>query len=106
MGRIGQLHERVVIQQATETTTTAPSSTVTWSTVDTVWARVEPLMASERIQAQAMQSTASYRVTIRYRTDVTTTNRLTWDGKTLQIHGVTKVGGRDVYLEMLCGETA
>ncbi len=38
-----------------------------------------------------MQITAlqSYRVVLRYRTDLTTKERLVWRGKTLQIHTVT-----------------
>lgn len=38
-----------------------------WTTIDTVWAAVEPLSARELIAAQAVQSKVTGRIVIRYR---------------------------------------
>lgn len=84
----GQLRERVTIE-IKGTTGTGPGKPVSWTTVAAdVPARVTPLNAIERVQAQAMGSAATYEVELRYRADVTPTNRLVWAGHTLQIHGV------------------
>lgn len=104
---IGELRERVTIQQPSVAATQA--RTVTWSSLAIVWANVSPAAASERIQAAAMGAAHDYRVTIRYRGDVTPTMRIAWtpyDGsaKTLQIHGVQPLDGARAFLVLTCGE--
>lgn len=47
-----------------------------WSAVADVWASVEPLSARESFQAGQAMSTATHRITIRYRSDVSTANRI------------------------------
>ena len=105
-GRIGQMNQRVAIKQLAETTDVGPGKTVAWSTLDTVWAQVEPVNADEQIQGQGQASTADYRVRLRYRSDLTPAHRLLWDGKTLQILGVLLEGGAKRYLNLRCGEIA
>ena len=39
----------------------------------------------ERLQADQLESSAIYRVTIRRRTDITTDKRIVWKGKNLNI---------------------
>lgn len=84
--------------------------TVTWSTVATVWAAIEPLSAREFIQSAAMQSKVSARITIRYRAGVTAAMRLVHlvdgaDGKVYNIEGVLadKESGRE-YLTLPVSE--
>lgn len=104
----GQLTERVTIQQPSAAATQARA--VTWSTLATVWANVTPTRASERIQAQALGAQHDYRVTIRYRADITPKMRISWRpylaaaAKSLQIHGVQPLDGGRVFLVLECGE--
>lgn len=63
---IGDLRERVTIQSRTDDTTNGlGGGPVTWADVTTRWAKVEPLTGTERIQAAALQSVVSHRVTMR-----------------------------------------
>src|SRR5687767_10077208 len=90
---IGKLDQIVTIQYATTTADGMGGTTVAWKPEDyrQVWASVLPLTLSERERLASLQITAmqSYRVVMRYRSDLTTKERLVWRGKTLQIHTVT-----------------
>jgi SPP1 family predicted phage head-tail adaptor len=81
-----ELQEQVQAQDATTGVTT-----VTWSTVATVWAAIEPLSAREFVESAANQSQVSARVTIRYRAGVTAAMRLA--------HMVDGVAGRIYNIE-------
>lgn len=84
--RPGQLRERVTIQAATPTTDAGGGTSTAWSaigTTPTVSARVTPLTGEERASAQQIDARASHEVTIRYRTDVNASQRLSWESRLL-----------------------
>jgi len=109
--RIGALRERVTIEtfSSTEDTLGGRSSTG-WTALATVWARVmpqAPFVGREGFEANALTAIQTYLITMRYRTDITLTprHRLTWDGKTLQIHVVGNVWARDRFTVVQAAET-
>lgn len=65
-----------------------------WHQLAVVWGSMTALSAAELLQAQAINSTQTYRAKIYYRPDVTPKMRILWTPyqfaapKTLQIHGV------------------
>lgn len=62
----GDLNQVVAIQaRADASDDGSGGGAVTWAEVYTRWAKVEPLSGHERIQAAAMQSVVSHRVTMR-----------------------------------------
>lgn len=102
----GKLRHRITIQRKEQTQNpNTGAMTTTWATVATVWAAVEPLSAREFIAAQAVQSDVSVRITMRYRTGITSAMRLLHDGKTYNITGVLadKASGRE-YITLPCAE--
>jgi SPP1 family predicted phage head-tail adaptor len=90
---IGKMDQPVTIQYALTAADGMGGTTVTWPQAQwhLVWASVLPLTLTERERLASLQITAiqSYRIVMRYRTDLTTKERLLWRGKTLQIHTVT-----------------
>ena len=80
MARLGDMKERVTIQQASEVADTQGGAAVTWSTLATVWAAIRPWhrAGSEHEQAGTVGSHADYEVEIDYRTDVTPAMRIAW----------------------------
>jgi SPP1 family predicted phage head-tail adaptor len=90
----GKLRHRVKLERPTYAqNTTTGEQTLTWVTVATVSAAIEPMSAKEFISAQAMQSQIDTRITIRHRDDVAANWRAThmvnggaW--KIYNIHGV------------------
>jgi len=107
----GRLSQRVVIQQKTTTTDSQLGRAVTWSTLATVWADVQPATGGEQLQARAVGSQVQYVVEIQDRSDVTASMRLSWtpyggSAKTLQILGVRAKAGEPYRLLLDCGEVA
>lgn len=101
---IGQLRERVAIQQKTSSTDSQGGRAVTWGVLATVAAAIEPEGAPvEQIQASAITATGRYRVSIRHRTDVTAVMRLRWRARILQILSVVS-DERRRFLLLQCAE--
>lgn len=104
---IGDLKDRVVIQQNTTTADTQGGRASSWGTLATVWASVRGSAATESIAGAKVGSVGSYDVVMRYRADVTPLMRLSWtpylgSAKTLQILGV-QPAGRD-RIALTCAE--
>lgn len=102
----GKLRHRVTIQSPTETTSTVSrEKLVTYADAETVWAQVRPLTARELLQASRPVTVQTYVVSMRFWSGLTSRHRLTWEGKTLAITGVTDVDGRGIEHQVLASET-
>lgn len=115
---IGELRERVIVLKRSTVADGQGGRTTTWVDLITgsataltkLWAAVQPLRMSERLQAAAIGATLSYRVEMRYRTDITPAMRVQWTpykataAKTLEIHGVQAKDGGRAYLQLDCSE--
>jgi SPP1 family predicted phage head-tail adaptor len=99
--RAGNLDRRVVIQVNTPAQDAAGELVASWATLATVWAHVEPIAGSERFTAEQVHAEATYRITIRYRSDVGPTNRITYGGDTYVIESALEVGRQEA-LELSC----
>src|SRR5262245_4655165 len=84
---IGDLRERVELQILTTSRDSIGGLVESWSALVTVWARVAPMSAGEQFRRQQMQASAQWRVTIRYRADVTTKMRVVWGSRVFQVRG-------------------
>jgi SPP1 family predicted phage head-tail adaptor len=93
---VGAMRETVEIRVAsTSAAADGEYGLPTWRTVATVRADIEPLSARERLQAQAIQSSVTYRIRLRDRSDVTAKAKIVclgpdFDHSTMQIHGVVR----------------
>lgn len=109
---IGQLRDRVTIQNATQTTDTQGGRANAWGTYATVWASVTTARGAENLQTSALRSIVPYVVVMRYRGDVTPEMRLSWrpyraeTAKSLQILSVSDLDGRRTWLTLNCAEAA
>lgn len=91
---VAKLDRRVLIEQPTTARDAYGSAVQTWSTLATVWARVEHLNGKELFAAQQITPEAQIRITIRYRSDITEKMRITHDGKVYGIQHIAEVGRR------------
>lgn len=65
--------------------------TVNWSGASeplSAWARVEPLSANQIALANRDDAQRIYKMTIRYRTDITTNSRVIWRSRKFDVEGV------------------
>jgi len=90
---IGKMDQPIIVQYAAIADDGMGGTRVTWpeSKWHRLYASILPLTLAERERLASLQVTAiqSYRVVMRYRSDLTTKERMVWRGKTLQIHTVT-----------------
>lgn len=98
--RAGRLSQRVQLQSATESRDAHGEPIKTWSTVDTVWAGVEPIRGDEGVQARQVAETNVVRIVMRYRSDVAMTWRIVHGTHTYQIVGLVDPNNRHVSLEL------
>ena len=108
--RTGKLRQRVTLQQGTASQNSFGESVITWSTLATVWADVAPPMTVAQRERFAqggdqMQARVNYQARMRYRAGISpATNRIIWEGRTLEIEGVLDPDGRNREMIALCYE--
>ncbi len=102
----GKLRYRVSFQEPVKTQNPLTGATVnSWQEIQKLWADVVPLSAREFIAAQATQAEITTRITIRFRSDITSKHRIVYGNKIFNIEGVLPdpESGRD-YLTLPCSE--
>lgn len=100
MIRTGELTERVTIQAQQQVTLPGGTLQQSWVDVATVFAKVTPKSGRERSMGQQTEANASYRVTIRRRTDVTEKHRLVWLSRPMNIRFVGLNSPRDLFMTL------
>jgi SPP1 family predicted phage head-tail adaptor len=99
----GALDQRVRLQQRSSAVDVLGQSVETWTDVATVWAQAQPLRGREFFAAGAMQSEATVRFRIRWRSDVDATYRVVWrDVPHAIVAPPMDVDGRRDVLELMC----
>ncbi len=74
--RIGPMLHRVQIQSVSESATIHGGMDLTWTTIATVAAEVEPLSGTELVEARQVDARASVRIRIRHYPGLTTKHRI------------------------------
>lgn len=100
----GELNRRVTIQYQAKTQDTDGAEIVTWTDLDTVWAKIETLQGREYFAAQQVKSEASSKITIRYKTGLDTTMRFKYGNRHLYMLNMQDVNERGEELLFLCKE--
>lgn len=90
MSLTSRLRERVRIEYPMTTNDEYGGKVIAWAELAKVFAEVTavPSAITEHMIGQQRQSSAGYRVTMRYRADVTAAMRLVWKTHTLMIHSL------------------
>jgi len=93
----GALDQRVAIKEEVRETVASGGANVTYQTLGTVWAMVEPVRAAERVIADREKGVATYRFTVRDSSltrQITTAHVVTWRGVDLNVTQAPEPGGR------------
>lgn len=98
----GELDQRVRIEKPASTPDGRGGTVKGWAELATVWARVRPISGRERAAAGQIEAAATYRVTIRRRTDVTADCRILWQGMAMNIRFVPASGSRAMWTVIDC----
>ena len=98
----GILRSRIIIEEKAIADNGFGGHTETWSTLATVWAKVEHLSGRELQLAQLVGPDIFYEITIRYRSDVTTNHRINYSGRYFNIRDVKDLDNRHQWLFLKC----
>lgn len=93
----GKLDRRITLQSASVSTDGFGQAVRTYSTLAAVWAKVDYRSVKEGEETSKLTSVNKVRFTIRYRADVDATTKISWNGNTYEIDGVS-LEGRERYL--------
>lgn len=100
----GAMQNRIAIQALTDTVTASGGTSDTWTTVKTVWARVEPIAGREYFREQALHGDTTHRVTMRYQKDVTRKHRVLHKGRAFDVLSVINREELGIDTILLCKE--
>ena len=106
--RPGQLRHRVTLQRKQTTSDGVGGQDVVWTDLAEIWAAVRPLSGRDRLQAEQVQSTVTFRVTIRWRAApdnaqmpfVFAGDRLVYKGVPYNVRAVVDLEERRRFLEL------
>lgn len=103
---IGHLRHQITFQSAVATPDAGGGEALAWSDGPTVWARITALSGQEIVRASQLAARTRYRLTIRYRDDVTSAMRIAFAGHVLAIDAVIDPDGDGRVLQIDCHEEA
>ena len=102
--RLGELRQRVEIQTLSETPDIGTSLTPVYTKVAIVWAKVEDVKGITKFSTFQIDPAITHRITIRYRSGVTTENWILYDGRRFRIRSVADRFERGRFLFLDCEE--
>jgi SPP1 family predicted phage head-tail adaptor len=83
--RAGELRQRIAIQQNTPTRDSTNAEMAHWSTIVTLWARIDTLTGTEEILQQQAAAVRTHKLTIRRYASLTTVMRVVWKNSVFDI---------------------
>lgn len=102
--RGGHLRHSVTLQERTTDQDETGAQIETWADVATVWGAVEPLSGRELFTAQQVKAEVTAQITIRYRSGISATMRIVFEGRLYNILAVIDPEERHRELQLLCSE--
>lgn len=104
--KIGELRHRVTLQYQTKVSDGMGGENVTWADSDTVWAAIWPVSAKEIIQAGAHSMSATHRIRIRYRSDITARWRIRNGSRYYNLTSIVNPEMKNKWLDLVVTEAA
>lgn len=104
-----RLRHRLTLQQEVKTPDGAGGYTRAWQNIADLWAEISPISTrviygSEKLFAGQMQASLSHKVTIRYRSGLSTAMRLLFDNRIFNIRAIYNVQENKDVIELLVEE--
>ncbi|MFQ5535458.1 MAG: phage head closure protein [Sphingomonadales bacterium] len=100
MVQIGELRERVTIEQQSRVSDGAGGATITWAAIASDFrphARVQPVKGAEITEGGRVRRQQTYLVVIRHRADITVEHRLKWTERGVErILNINSIEDRDM----------
>lgn len=92
--RAGALNKRVTLLQRSVSTNAEHEPIETFAELETVWAEVQDLRGRDFYAARQVVNELGTRFRIRWRSDLTTMDRISYDGRQFDIEQISEIGHR------------
>ena len=99
-----ELDKRVTLQERVQVLDETGGFSSTWTKVADLWAKIEPVSGMQVYRMAQTEAPITHKVTVRYRSGVTTKQRLLFKGRVLDIVEVLNPEEANVSLIMRCRE--
>ena len=100
--KISDLNRKVTLQRPVRADNQHGGATKGWTDAGPVWAQMIPLRGGEALQELVAREVQLWKVTIRFRGDVTPDWRIMFEGAPLNIQSAADPDGRRTWLVMTC----
>ena len=100
----GELDKRIQIRDFTMALNAMGTPVQTWYTLDTVWAKIEPLTGKEYFDAQKENAEVDTRVKIRFRRKMKPSQRLLYGSRLYKIQSIINPKEDHKYTIIMCKE--
>jgi len=101
----GQLDRRIVIQGYTTTTDAFGEVVKSFTTLATVWAKVEEKSGKEGEDGNQIVASKKVEFFIRYRNDINEQMRIVYNNNTYKIHAIQSADAREAFQMIRCEYT-
>lgn len=101
---IGKLREYITIQTPTESDDGYGGKTVSWSTHAQVWAKIDPVSASQKWHAETLEHNVTHRITVREVSGLASNMRISWESRVFYVRHFREILERDRWVEILAEE--
>ena len=102
--RTGRLRHRITIEKQQRAPDGQGGSNTTWETFVTVWADVQPLRGTERLQSQQVEAKTSHKITIRHCPGLCQSMRINFDGRLFNIRAILNFREIGHFMEIMADE--
>jgi SPP1 family predicted phage head-tail adaptor len=100
----GSLRNRIKIQRQTFTPDGLGGGTNAWADYAEIRAFIKPISGSERLYSQRLEANVTHRIFIRYRADLSTTDRIAYKGRLMQIRALINLEESNRFIEIYADE--
>tara|TARA_R100000781_G_scaffold101170_1_gene64648 strand:- start:563 stop:892 length:330 start_codon:yes stop_codon:yes gene_type:complete len=101
---LGRLRHRVQLQRSTNTTDTGGGMTKSYSILKDLFAFVRPVNGKELFRHGKVEETVTHEITIRYRADIGTNDKIVYDSREFNIRHIRNIDERNRYMLLVCTE--
>lgn len=100
----GSLRHRIKIQRQTYVADGAGGGTNTWADYVELRAFIKPMSGNEKLYSMRLEAEVTHRIFIRYRDDLTTTDRINFNGRLMQIRALINLEEANKFIEIYADE--
>lgn len=97
---VADLRHRVTLEQAVLTSDGAGGSTITWSPLKTIWAKIKPITGRETFERHKSETAMTHKITLRYDGTPAPGMRLTKETRCFRILSVIDLDEKNRWLQL------